>query len=420
MIKTELSRSDLKARISSVRMHMSSGDFAAAFGCADEVVAGVPHEPKGWILKAQALVALHRINDALDTLREALRVQPDDRKLLAQARAIAFANGRFAEASRYSLRLLNIAPEDKKNHRILTQCWMASGQFEKVAEFLQGRGPLADQPRFGKHAYHLYYQRVKEAAPELLAGWRYAVENEVEAPVTSPPPEQPATLIQYWSQGVPPEDVQLVASAWRQLLAREQIGEIELFDRNTAEAWIAENAPEFSVHFSQAFHFAMEADIFRIAFASKRPCVYVDIDAWPLENAAEIVKFGLRQHRSMLYLRSYIPWLGNGFFISTPTCPFFRELVSQCLAINLGEWVADRDTILKTFGPIRYNDVLLQLIERSCTSKVSPIEGVPGCSKLMLEDGEILFTHEAAVASMKPPFRLNYKATEASWKRKDQ
>ena len=49
-----------------------------------------------------------------------------------------------------------------------------------------------------------------------------------------------------------------------------------------------------------------------------------------------------------------------------------------------------------------------------------PIEGVPGCSKLVLDDGKILFTHEAAVASMKPPFRLNYKATEASWKRKDQ
>jgi endogenous inhibitor of DNA gyrase (YacG/DUF329 family) len=235
-----------------------------------------------------------------------------------------------------------------------------------------------------------------------------------------PRPEQPATVIQYWSQGVPPRDVQLVASAWRELFEREQIGEVQLFDHSTAKAWITENAPEFSGHFAKAFHFAMEADIFRIAFASKRPCVYVDIDAWPLENAAEIVKFGIRQRRSMLYLRSYRPWLGNGFFISTPNCPFFKELVSQCLAIDLAEWVADRHTILKTFGPMRYNDVLFRVIDSSKMSEASPIEGVPGCSKLILDQGEILFTHEAAVASMKPPFTLDYKATEASWKKKDQ
>ena len=31
-------------------------------------------------------------------------------------------------------------------------------------------------------------------------------------------------------------------------------------------------------------------------------------------------------------------------------------------------------------------------------------------------ESELYFTHEAAVASVKPPFALGYKTTEAYWK----
>lgn len=419
MIKADLSKAELKDRIAQVQNQMGRGDFRTALGTAEEVIAGAPHTSKGWILKAQALVAQHRVTEALDTLREALRFHFDDRKVLAQARAAAFAHGRFAEATEYALRLLALAPEDRKNHRILSQCWMAAGEFDKLGEFLQGRGPLAGEQTFGKHAYYLDYLRVRKNAPELLSAWRYAVENVVHTPVWIDPPAQPATVIQYWSQGTPPSDVQLVSSVWKRMLKENQIGEVKLFDHGSAESWIANNAPEFAPHFSRAFHFAMQADVFRIAYASRLPSIYVDIDAWPLENTAEILKFGLQQKRSMLYLRTYTPWLGNGFFISRPDCPFFRELAAQCVEIDLDRWPSDRDTILKTFGPIRYNDVLLTLLNRSSSSEASAVNGVPGCSKLRLDQGELYFTHEAAVASMKPPFALDYKATEASWKKMD-
>jgi tetratricopeptide (TPR) repeat protein len=418
VIKADLSKTEFKGRVSQTQAQMACGDFAAALATAEEVVTGAPHTSKGWILKAQALVAQHRIDEALETLREALARHLDDRKVLTQARAVAFAHGRFAEATDYALRLLVLEPEDRKNHRILSQCWMATGEFEKLAEFLRGGGPLGGEQTFGKHAYYQDYLRVRKTAPALLSAWRYAVENDPDQLRRIDPPAQRATIIQYWSQGTPPEDVQLVSSAWHKLLEQGQIGEVKLFDRASAEAWIAENAAEFSTQFSKAFHFAMEADIFRIAYASKQPCIYVDIDAWPLENTAEILKFGLRQDRSMLYLRSYTPWLGNGFFISTPGCPFFRELAAQCLAIDLDDWPPDSDTILKTFGPIRYNGVLQDLMGRSRSAEASPVEGLYGCSQLTLDGAELYFTHEAAVASMKPPFALDYKATEASWKRK--
>ncbi len=419
-MQSDLSRSDLKNRVAETQSRIARGDFAGALAGAEDVIASGPHTSKGWILKAQALVAQHRVTEALRTLEEALGAHPDDRKVLAQARAMAFTHGRFVDAARYALRLLIMAPEDRKNHRILTQCWMATGEFDKLGDFIDGRGPLAGEQTFGKVAYYRDYLRVKKDIPELFAAWRYAVENVTDTPRPTDPPAQRAILIQYWSQGTPPPDVQLVASAWQKLLKQAQIGETKLFDRASAERWITENAPEFAVHFSKAFHFAMEADIFRVAYASRQPSVYVDIDAWPLEDTAEILKFGVQQNRSMLYLRAYTPWLGNGFFISSPDCPFFRELTAQCIAIDLDEWAPDRETILKTFGPIRYNDVLLTLLKRSSDSKASQVAGVPGCSKLTLDSGELYFTHEAAVASMKPPFALDYKATEDSWKKMEQ
>jgi hypothetical protein len=143
----------------------------------------------------------------------------------------------------------------------------------------------------------------------------------------------------------------------------------------------------------------------------------VDADGWPLEHTARILKFCIGERKSMLYFRSYKPWIANGCFVSMPECPFFRELVSQCLRINLDEWPANSETIGKTFGPERYNDVLADLIRDSAHYAVSAIKDLPGCSSLTLGGGEIYFSHEAAVAAVKPPFMLGYKATEAYWKK---
>jgi hypothetical protein len=61
--------------------------------------------------------------------------------------------------------------------------------------------------------------------------------------------------------------------------------------------------------------------------------------------------------------------------------------------------------------------VLIKLLQKSATVSASAIEGLPGCSRLALDGDEIYFSHEAAVAALKPPFVLGYKATDDYWKK---
>jgi hypothetical protein len=342
-----------------------------------------------------------------------------DERLLGLARNVAYAHGRFREAAEYSLELVKLAPGDRKEEYLLTRCWMAAGDIDQTGNYLDEAGSRALEQPLRKAARNFgELKRLRTTAPALVAAWREALDNVAgAADAAAPDADYGATVIQYWSQGTPPDDVQVVMSEWKQLVERHRIGHVKLFDRSAAEIWISENAPEFSHHFAKAFHFAMEADIFRIAYASKLPCIYVDADDWPLENSAAILKFCIRKQKSLLFFRSYKPWISNGFFISTPSCPFFRELVSQCLTINLDEWLNNRVTIGNTFGPAQYNDVLMELMQDSAASAVSRVEGLPGCSKLTLDGDEIYFSHEAAVAALKPPFILGYKATDAYWKK---
>jgi hypothetical protein len=225
-----------------------------------------------------------------------------------------------------------------------------------------------------------------------------------------------ATMIQYWSQGTPPSDVQIVCDNWRTLFAREGLGDIEVYDRASAEVWIRENAPEFAGQFAQAFHYAMESDIFRIAYASKRPCIYMDIDSWPLEHTASILRFAVKSASTMLYVRSSRAGIVNGFFVSTPECAFTKELVKQCLAIDLAPLPKTYQVLESSFGPSRYTRVLLDLLNANPGSSASSAPEVPGCSFLSLGKSRIYLAHEAAVAGVRPPFPLGYKATDDYWK----
>jgi tetratricopeptide (TPR) repeat protein len=395
-----------------------AGDFEEILLCSEELICDAPREPRGWMMKVDALVGLHRISEALETVREALDTAGRSPRLLGFARNVAFRHGRYREALDYALELRKLAPEDKKIELLVTRCMMAAGEFDALGKLLKDAGPrVFEQPLRKARRYFREYTRLQRTAPAVAAAWRAALDNVVERSVVSSGAVHQATMIQYWSQGTPPDDIQLVFSEWKDLLQRDGIGELQLYDRSSAAAWIAEHAPEFSDFFAGAFHYAMESDIFRIAFASKRPCIYLDTDGWPLEHTAEILKFALNSQKCMLYFRAQRPWVANGFFVSTPESPFFVELVSQVRQLRLEDWPRNRLTVGKTFGPARYNKVLIDLVHRSRAREVSSVEEAPGCSRLTLDGEDIYFSHEASVAAVKPPFSLNYTATGEYWKR---
>lgn len=403
-------------QISLIHCCLAGGEFGRALEHADRLVAQHPREVDGPLLQAQALVALHRVPEALNGLDRAIQAEPKSAKLLRTARTIAYQNGRFESVIEYSRRLLDIAPEEEATHVFLVQAYIALGRIEEAEAHLKEYGSNKKFRLLGKSSFHLRHSRqVEETVPAFVRAWRAALDNIAPPNVTSSRNSAQALMIQYWSQGELPHDVALVHKSWRDLFDREQLGRVELFDRNSAAAWITAHAPEFSSVFAQSFHYAMESDIFRIAYASKRQCVYMDIDSWPLQDSAAIIRFATRAAGTMLYCRSYRPWVVNGSFVSTPDSAFIRELVSQTLTLRLEDLPKNHETIELSFGPTRYNMVLTDLLKRRPDAKVGKA-GAPGCSSLALENEKLYFTHEAALASVKPPFSLGYKATDDYWK----
>lgn len=410
---------DIKNRLAVAQSYVELGEFPAALVHAEALVElGHPHAS---ILVARCLLAQHRVDEAILTLDNSLARAPDDAQLLTAARNLAFQHGRFDKALSFGLCLLEAGATDRKSLDYVALSYMAAGDLDSAERYLASVQTNAAAPPDLKAARHLRRcRRLQGTVPALAEAWRSAVTNLLlqQGATTCPiPPDATPPMIQYWSQGELPADVRLVFEEWEKLFHRESLGQVQLFDRSSAGEWIAEHTPEFRSLFAGAFHYAMESDIFRIAYASKFPCIYVDIDGWPLENAARILRLGLQSRRSMLYFRSYRPWILNGFFISRPECPFFRELVNQTLSVDLSALPRNHDTIEATFGPTRYNKVLREILSETDKTSVSAVDGVPGCAQVLTGSEQIYFTHEAAVASVKPPFPLNYKATRDYWKR---
>ena len=408
---------DSKNQAALIQLYLRKGDFAAALTHAQALAGLSPNDPQAIATLVRCLVNEHRVEEALEAARAFLSKDASDVHFLMVARNLAYQHGRFEEAIDYAVKLAIVAPTDRKSLDFAAQTYMAAGDVEAAEKYLDAIRSNPDAPPLKTAHYLQQYKELKEQSPAIVEAWHACMRNRSGAlAADTEAPQQPTTMIQYWSQGAPPEDVQLVLGNWQALFEREQLGEVKLFDRSSAAAWIEEHAPEFTRPFSHAFHFAMESDIFRIAYASKMPCIYVDIDGWPLENTAEILKFGVRSVSSMLYFRSFRPWIVNGFFISRPECPFFHELVRQTLSLDLNGMRKNHDTIERTFGPTRYNQVLLDVLAKHPRSTVSAVEGIAGCSELTLDGERIYFSHEAAVASVKPPFRLGYKTTADYWK----
>jgi tetratricopeptide (TPR) repeat protein len=408
-----------KNQVFLIRCCLALGDFEDALSYSDALLVSSP-DVRALMLRAQALEALHRVREALSILTDGLVGHPDDTRLLRLLRTVAFQNGRFDLAVDCALRLSRLQPQDDRLKAYVVQAYLASGHPDSAKEYMDGLGSCRGVLR--KEAYWMrQYDQLAVQTPAVVHAWHLALSRgeEVTALSTSSVGDDPlnATMIQYWSQGALPNDVQIVHENWKMLFDRERLGTIELYDRASAEAWIADHAPEFATIFSKSFHYAMESDIFRIAYASKRACIYMDIDSWPLEHTAEILRFAVRSQSSMLYFRSHRPAVVNGFFVAVVDCPFFKQLTQECLVIDVDGLPRDYAVVESTFGPSRYNKVLCDLLRSTRHSPPSRVEDVPGCSLIDLKNSTIHFTHDAAVASVRPPFPLGYKATADYWKR---
>jgi Flp pilus assembly protein TadD len=394
-------------------------DFEGAYHSGETLVAEHPEEPSSFALLAKALLCAGRASEAREVIDKGIAAHRRDSKLYNLAYHINVQLGETAAALDSASSQVRLDPTNPKAQHAVILSMLSLGRFAEAEERLAIAREAAPEFNAAKQQeYMRAYKKLKQELPALHTAWTAGLTNRPDrARATSVNGAAAMPAVAYWSQGVPPDDVMLAVAQWNLCLADVGASNVALFDRQSAADWIAEHAPEFSSAFGQAFHFAMESDIFRIAYASRQRCLYIDIDSWPVDLAHHTLSHGVSSRHSTLFFRAGTASINNSFFIAGDRCPFFDELARQCAQIDIAGLNKDYSTILDTFGPTRYNRVLEELVKADSGVIASQVSGVPGMSKLDFSDGRaVLFANEFATATQKPPFPLNYVSLGDHWK----
>ena len=233
----------------------------------------------------------------------------------------------------------------------------------------------------------------------------------------SPTPDIHFVPIQYWSQGKLPPDFEKIRRKWNQILAYSGQQQIQLFNKSSARDWIASYTPELIKHFDKAPLYAIEADIFRIAFAFKNNCIWIDSDQYPKRFTPQLIQRWSHDCDTLLMFRWNRPWVTNSFFMTKKNSPFFRAMIEANLSYTFPKKEdLSRKDVLNSFGPGRFNKSLSALISEGrlptdnakVLNKIKPV--------LLTRDGwKIAFSNETSLCSLKPPFSLKYNGSTKSW-----
>ena len=233
----------------------------------------------------------------------------------------------------------------------------------------------------------------------------------------SPTPDIHFVPIQYWSQGKLPPDFEKIRRKWNQILAYSGQQQIQLFNKSSARDWIASYTPELIKHFDKAPLYAIEADIFRIAFAFKNNCIWIDSDQYPKRFTPQLIQRWSHDCDTLLMFRWNRPWVTNSFFMTKKNSPFFRAMIEANLSYTFPKKEdLSRKDVLNSFGPGRFNKSLSALISEGrlptdnakVLNKIKPV--------LLTRDGwKIAFSNETSLCSLKPPFALKYGGPTKSW-----
>ena len=216
---------------------------------------------------------------------------------------------------------------------------------------------------------------------------------------------------QYWSQGNPPDDVKEITATWNAIFRSIGIKPIKTFDRISALEYISNNQPELSVPFETSFHYAVESDIFRVAYAHKNNCIWLDSDLYPKRNTENILKALIARHKTTLYFRWFRPKITNAFFITPSSSIFFANMLTSTANIDFSTLPRTAETIIQTFGPGRYNHEFENILKTGGQSNET----------ISIEKSPVIkhfnFVNEHTFADMRPPFNLHYKSTKDSWQK---
>ena len=222
------------------------------------------------------------------------------------------------------------------------------------------------------------------------------------------------TPFQYWSQGKLPHDIQDIQEKWNTILLEIGLPKIKAFDKTSAREWISSHAPEFIKLFEEAPLYAVEADIFRIAFALRNDCIWIDSDQYPRKNTGQLIQQQGNNCDTLLMFRWNRPWITNSFFLTRKASPLFQKIFNTSLSYEFPRAKAmTRNDVLRSFGPGRYNRFLNEII-REHSNHINP-NGSPKSQWTSKEGWRYAFLNEKNLCALKPPYKLSYESSGGSW-----
>lgn len=266
-------------------------------------------------------------SEAQESMHRSLAIHPNHPRLLELANEVNRALGNRRKALEYSKKLIRCEPLNWDGYQRTAHDLMAFHDYQSARstirqglERLPNHQKLLELESLVCKATRLYFEN-----DILFALWH----DLVYSPVVSVPHPQARTLcntsirvIQYWSQGAPPAQIQDITKSWNIILDALGLQPIHVWSKLEANAWIKQYAPQFVDAFQSAPHYASESDVFRLAYAASEGCIWLDSDIYPKNKTLEILRLALSIHSSVLNFASWTPYIESGFFIARNGCPF--------------------------------------------------------------------------------------------------
>ena len=378
-------------------IYRKANDLASAILCATSLIYHFPNNPLGSIRLVNDLIQSGDRARAGQTLGKALSRFPENPQILHIAVRFYCQNVEWNLALDFFKKLIHVAPGlARGNSRLIKYLLSTCSDWTAELDRLNAIQPQNNNS-FLAGLNHYKKNRFKTA---WLNSFQVVASNTSSTMGSRFSGFQP---FQYWSQGSQPSDLKDLQTKWNQVFQDIDIPPIQLFDKNAAGQWIDQNVPELSNAFMSAFHYAVEADIFRIAYALKNDCIWLDSDLYPTDLTKPILSHSLANSDSCFYYREGLPWISNAFFATRSESPFFKKVVQDMANFTFSNLVPSKQLILQTFGPARFNRTLNYCLRQSRQSVQSTAAW------------RFAFVNEFNFCKMTPPWKLNYKGSSDSW-----
>lgn len=352
-------------------------------------------------------------------IQEALANNPEDLATLHIALKIYRKLNKQKRATKIDNKLKEKYGTDPKNHIQELKLLMQHGSLSVAqdhADWLLSK--TKDDQNFifqnngkGKQLYLNSTNLIQSKHDKLYHFWSQSFQTtsniETELPTFTHQP------FQYWSQGHPPKQILKLTKRWDHALNGIGLKKIIVFDRSSALEWITKNTPEFEESFTTAFHYAVEADVFRIAYALKNDCIWIDSDMVPNPFTAATLALRLLHSDTTLTMKAKNPQLTNCFFATKKSSSFFLEIGAKMKNYSFRGKKPSKQLVIETFGPIRYTTTLKALLEKNkvSTAKLAKADH----STMEAAYQPINFLNKETFAQAKSKTELDYFKTEDNW-----